>query len=90
MQQEKEEKRARRTAQAAVDKRTDSARKQETIQVRIVAEKTRAADADGVKPSGGGAVIIRSQARRMVSLQHASLDMPRLAVVSSKATLQLG
>ena len=89
MQQEKEEKWARRTAQAAADTRTDSARKQETIQVRIVAEKTRAADADGVKPSGG-AVIIRSQARRMVSLQHASLEMPRLAVVSSKATLQLG
>jgi len=89
MQQEKEEKRARRTSQAAADKRTDSARKQETIQVRIVAEKTRTADADGVKASGG-AVIIRSQARRMVSLQHASLEMPRLAVVSSKATLQLG
>ena len=89
MQQEKEEKRARRTAQAAEDKRTDSARKQETIQVRIVAEKTQTADADGVKASGG-AVIIRSQARRMVSLQHASLEMPRLAVVSSKATLQLG
>ncbi len=57
MQQEKEEKRTCHTSHAAEDKRTDSARKQETIQVRIVAEKTRTADADDVKPSGGPVII---------------------------------